>query len=91
MHTLLQKINHAGYDRYIIQPNPLRYDKDGDLIDDEHDPDAADLSDSDDNPWNGTRLEGSLLLLLLLLLVLVLLLLLLLLLSPRILAVVPPD
>ncbi|KAF1356717.1 RXT2-like protein [Delphinella strobiligena] len=51
-----RKIDHAGYQRYIIQPNPLRYDEDGDLIDDEDDHDAY-LSPAEDNPWNETRLE----------------------------------
>lgn len=53
-----RKVNHAGYQRYIIQPNPLRYDQDGDLIDEEDDVEAADLSPNEDNPFSETRLEG---------------------------------
>lgn len=56
----MQQVNHAGYQRYIIQQNPLRYDEDGDLIDDEMEEDGDYDSLTDDNPWGGTRLEGAL-------------------------------
>ncbi|KAL1306722.1 hypothetical protein AAFC00_005388 [Neodothiora populina] len=61
-----RKINHAGYQRYIIQAKPVRYDEDGDMIDEEEeegppadgDQDPRHLSSTnDDDPWAETRLE----------------------------------
>jgi len=53
-----KRIDYAGYDRYILNENPLRFDDDGDLIDDdEYDPDDQDSSDHNANPWANTKLE----------------------------------
>lgn len=53
-----KRIDYAGYDRYILNENPLRFDDDGDLIDeDEYDPDDQDSDDHNGNPWADTKLE----------------------------------
>ncbi|KAG9886158.1 hypothetical protein KCV05_g19497, partial [Aureobasidium melanogenum] len=53
-----KRIDYAGYDRYILNENPLRFDHDGDLIDDdEYEPDDEDSSDQTGNPWADTKLE----------------------------------
>ncbi|GAB7350845.1 hypothetical protein MBLNU459_g1376t1 [Dothideomycetes sp. NU459] len=52
-----KEIEHAGYRRYILQPNPPRFDQDGDLIDEEDDQDDDYASPAEDNPWSETRLE----------------------------------
>jgi hypothetical protein len=46
-------VEYAGYHRYILHDNPLRFDHDGDLIDDDH----LDSPDQDENPWADTKLE----------------------------------
>lgn len=57
-----QRIDYAGYSRHIIHNNPLRFDDDGDLIDDDdfernRDDQADDDAHYDDNPWAETKLE----------------------------------
>ncbi|KAF4549481.1 RXT2-like protein [Elsinoe fawcettii] len=53
-----RQINHAGYQRYIIQENPVLYDHDGDVVapDEEYDEDNA--SPVEDNPFAETLLEN---------------------------------
>lgn len=55
---LLQRIEHAGYKRYILQRNPPRYDPDGDIVepDDEYE-DEDDLEVVEENPYADIRLE----------------------------------
>ncbi|THW79797.1 hypothetical protein D6D18_09259 [Aureobasidium pullulans] len=53
-----KRVDYAGYDRYILNENPLRFDDDGDLIDDdEYDNEDEDNPDKEDNPWAATKLE----------------------------------
>ena len=53
-----KRIDYAGYDRYILNENPPRFDDDGDLIDeDEYDPDDQDSDHHNANPWADTKLE----------------------------------
>lgn len=52
-----QRIDYAGYHRYILHDNPLRFDDDGDLIDDDDDYDHDRDFDPQDNPWAETKLE----------------------------------
>lgn len=53
-----KRVDYAGYDRYILNENPLRFDDDGDLIDDdEYDNEDEDNPDQEDNPWAATKLE----------------------------------
>lgn len=55
---MLQKIEHAGYHRYILQRNPPRYDPDGDIVEaaDEYE-DEDDLSTVEENPYADIQLE----------------------------------
>ncbi|KAF2704510.1 hypothetical protein K504DRAFT_485102 [Pleomassaria siparia CBS 279.74] len=54
-----KRIEHAGYQRYILQRNPPRYDPDGDVVEpgDEYE-DEDDLSTVEDNPYADIRLEN---------------------------------
>jgi hypothetical protein len=55
----MQKIEHAGYTRYILQRNPRRYNEYGEEMgDDESDPEA-DADAEEENPYAGIRLEGA--------------------------------
>ena len=55
-----QRIEHAGYHRYILQRNPARYDPDGDVVEpgDEYE-DEDDLSTIEENPYADIRLEST--------------------------------
>jgi hypothetical protein len=57
----LQRIEHAGYTRYILQRNPPRYDPDGDVVEqgDEYD-DENDVEAVEENPYEQIRLESTL-------------------------------
>ncbi|KAF2745212.1 hypothetical protein M011DRAFT_488436 [Sporormia fimetaria CBS 119925] len=53
-----KRIEHAGYQRYIIHRNPPRYDPDGDVIDPlEEYEDEDELSDVEENPYADIKLE----------------------------------
>jgi hypothetical protein len=54
----LQRIEHAGYKRYILQRNPPRFDPDGDIVepDDEYD-DEDDLEAVRENPYSDIHIE----------------------------------
>ncbi|EED20259.1 conserved hypothetical protein [Talaromyces stipitatus ATCC 10500] len=53
-----QKIEHAGYTRYILNRNPPRYDSDGDEIDGDEEVDSeVEAEAADDNPFAGIALE----------------------------------
>ena len=59
-HSLLQRIEHAGYHRYILQRNPPRFDPDGDLVDlDDEYEDEDDLSTVEENPYADILLESA--------------------------------
>lgn len=56
----LQKIEHAGYTRYILHRNPPRYDSEGDEIEGEAEEDADSetaAEANEDNPFAGIALE----------------------------------
>lgn len=53
-----QKIEHAGYTRYILHRNPPRYDSEGEEIDGDEEPDTeAEAEATEDNPFAGIALE----------------------------------
>ncbi|KAH7114397.1 RXT2-like protein [Dendryphion nanum] len=53
-----KRIEHAGYQRYILHRNPPRYDPDGDIVErnDEYD-DEDDLSTVEEDPYADIKLE----------------------------------
>jgi hypothetical protein len=55
----VQRIEHAGYHRYILHRNPARFDPDGDIVEpgDEYE-DEDDLSTVEENPYADIRLES---------------------------------
>ena len=58
--TVSQRIDHAGYQRYIIHQNPPRFDEDGDLVDDDdddEDDEEPNGSPDEDNPYEETKIE----------------------------------
>ena len=56
----VQRIEHAGYHRYILQRNPPRYDPDGDIVEPSDDyEDEDDLSTVEENPYADIRLEST--------------------------------
>ncbi|OJJ49543.1 hypothetical protein ASPZODRAFT_12674 [Penicilliopsis zonata CBS 506.65] len=52
-----QKINHAGYTRYILQRNPPRYDSEGDELDEDDEDSEADAAAAEENPFSEIALE----------------------------------
>ncbi|PWY81792.1 hypothetical protein BO70DRAFT_352874 [Aspergillus heteromorphus CBS 117.55] len=53
-----QKIDHAGYTRYILQPNPVRYDSEGDELDEDDEDSEADAAAAEENPFSEIALEN---------------------------------
>ncbi|RJE25652.1 hypothetical protein PHISCL_02045 [Aspergillus sclerotialis] len=53
-----QKIEHAGYTRYILQPNPVRYDSEGDELDEEDEDSEADAATAEENPFSEIAVEN---------------------------------
>lgn len=53
-----QKIEHAGYTRYILDRNPRRYNEYGEELDDSETDEEADADATDQNAYSGIRLEG---------------------------------
>ncbi|KAI1616417.1 RXT2-like protein [Exophiala viscosa] len=52
-----QKIEHAGYTRYILDRKPKRYNEYGDELEDSESDTEADADAEDENPYAGIRLE----------------------------------
>ncbi|OQE37709.1 hypothetical protein PENCOP_c009G07171 [Penicillium coprophilum] len=52
-----QRVEHAGYTRYILQPNPVRYDSEGDELDEDDEDSEADAAAAEENPFSGIALE----------------------------------
>ncbi|CAG8881797.1 unnamed protein product [Penicillium nalgiovense] len=52
-----QRVDHAGYTRYILQPNPVRYDSEGDELDEDDEDSEADAAVAEENPFSGIALE----------------------------------
>ena len=55
---LPQKIEHAGYKRYILQRNPIRYDSEGDELDEDDEDIEADAAAAEENPFSEIALES---------------------------------
>ncbi|PSK37459.1 hypothetical protein B9Z65_2201 [Elsinoe australis] len=56
-HSYRKRIEHAGYQRYIIHENPPMYDHDGDLVDPDEEYDEDNMSPAEENPFEETKLE----------------------------------
>jgi hypothetical protein len=54
-----QKIEHAGYTRFILERNPRRYNEYGEELDDSESDQEADEDAADENAYTGIRLEGA--------------------------------
>ncbi|KAN0071726.1 RXT2-like, N-terminal domain containing protein, partial [Elaphomyces granulatus] len=52
-----EKVEHAGYTRYILQRNPQRYDSEGDELDDDDADSDADAAAAEENPFSEIALE----------------------------------
>ncbi|KAL4905704.1 hypothetical protein BDW74DRAFT_151857 [Aspergillus multicolor] len=52
-----QKVEHAGFTRYILHHNPVRYDSEGDELDDDDDDSEADAAVAEENPFSEIALE----------------------------------
>lgn len=52
-----QKVDHAGYTRHIIQPNPVRYDSEGDELDEDDEDSEADAAVAEENPFSDIAVE----------------------------------
>ncbi|KAJ6004114.1 hypothetical protein N7522_005759 [Penicillium canescens] len=52
-----QKVDHAGYTRYILQSNPIRYDSEGDELEEDDEDSEADAAAAEENPFSGIALE----------------------------------
>ena len=55
---MYQKIEHAGYTRFILERNPPRYDEYGDELDDSDIDQELDAGAADENAYAGIKLEG---------------------------------
>ncbi|KAJ5112173.1 hypothetical protein N7532_000218 [Penicillium argentinense] len=53
-----EKVEHAGYTRHILRRNPIRYDSEGDELDDEDEDSEADAAAAEENPFSGIALES---------------------------------
>ncbi|KAL2011794.1 hypothetical protein VTN00DRAFT_4512 [Thermoascus crustaceus] len=52
-----EKIEHAGYTRYILQRNPPRYDSEGDELEEDDVDSEADAAAAEENPFSEIALE----------------------------------
>ncbi|KAL4868172.1 hypothetical protein BDV12DRAFT_170186 [Aspergillus spectabilis] len=52
-----QKVEHAGYTRYVLHQNPVRYDSEGDELDDDDEDSEADAAVAEENPFSEIALE----------------------------------
>ncbi|KIW13425.1 hypothetical protein PV08_08613 [Exophiala spinifera] len=52
-----EKIDHAGYSRYVLDRNPKRYNEYGDELEDSESDAEADADAEDENPYSGIKLE----------------------------------
>jgi hypothetical protein len=58
VYIVVQKVEHAGYTRYILQRNPARYDSEGDELDEDDEDSEADAAAAEENPFSGIALES---------------------------------
>ena len=56
--TIQQKVNHAGYQRYILERNPRRFNSLGDELEDSESDADADVDAEEENPYGNVKLEG---------------------------------
>lgn len=54
-----QRIEHAGYTRYILERNPRRYNEYGDELEDSESDAEADADAEEENPYSGVQIEGT--------------------------------
>ena len=55
--SMVQKIEHAGYSRFILKRNPKRFDEEGyELLTDEED-EEADKEAAEKNPYYGIHID----------------------------------
>ena len=52
-----REVEHAGYTRDIINKNPVRFDEDGDEIEDDDMSENGEIND--DDPYSGIVIEGA--------------------------------
>lgn len=57
--SVAQKIEHAGYTRYILERNPRRYNEYGEELEDSETDEEADADAADQNAYSGIHLEGT--------------------------------
>lgn len=57
----LQKVEHAGYTKFILSRNPKRYDEFDEELDEFSSDEEADAAAAEENAYGGIKLEGSLL------------------------------
>lgn len=55
-----QTVNHAGYQRYILERNPKRFNGYGDELDDSESDADADADAEEENAYGEVRIEGTL-------------------------------
>lgn len=58
-YELRQKIEHAGYSRYILERKPARYNDYGDELSDYGSEEEVDTRAAELDPYEGIRLEGA--------------------------------
>jgi hypothetical protein len=59
---LWQEIDYAGYRRSIISRNPLLFDDDGDVVDEDDELEDGEAAPLEENPYQDIKLEGKFLL-----------------------------
>ncbi|KAL1967529.1 hypothetical protein VTN77DRAFT_3044 [Rasamsonia byssochlamydoides] len=52
-----EKIEHAGYQRYILRRNPPRYDSEGDELEEDDEDSEADAAAAEENPFSEVAIE----------------------------------
>ncbi|KKA23451.1 hypothetical protein T310_2517 [Rasamsonia emersonii CBS 393.64] len=52
-----EKIEHAGYTRYILRRNPPRYDSEGDELEEDDEDSEADAAAAEENPFSEVAIE----------------------------------
>ena len=58
----VQRIDHAGFDRYILHKNPRRYDNEGYELDAEDEDPEADEDAAERDPYGEIMIQGDLVL-----------------------------
>ena len=58
-HKSRQKIEHAGYTRYILERKPVHYNDDGDELSNHNSDEDPDFHATEGDPYEGIKLEGA--------------------------------